>query len=406
MMKSVFAGLAVCLGLSLAGPVWAAPPALAGAAPSKSAPAKAPSIADAPMKAPEVEPYEMLSPEIETAQAQPVLNATGEPVGVLFQAAPPPMPVLNSPVAHIEAIEFRGGRFVQESPGQWAETRNDGKVNYRFYQTAASEDVIELTGPQGMVRLFVDLKDKVVRGQWPGQTLKTVYTITDVKTRAKPQPPTPQPPVTQTPVTQPAAPQPPVTQPPNTDLPLPRDLQIATYKSGQFLKTGDKSWQQTTEDGQVFTYDQIGFDEVSVFLFDPVSKVMISLEPQRLLARMTGADHYLQPFTSLLSASAAPLTPAPAPEDGRLSEAERSTCLKTGGTVERAGILGAERCTRPYGDAGMACLDSAQCQGQCRTDVGTAAGTPVTGVCQANDNPFGCFSEVVAGRAGPGLCID
>jgi hypothetical protein len=30
----------------------------------------------------------------------------------------------------------------------------------------------------------------------------------------------------------------------------------------------------------------------------------------------------------------------------------------------------------------------------------------VTGVCQATDNPFGCFSEVLGGKAGPGLCVD
>jgi hypothetical protein len=406
---------------------------LAGGAPSRVAPATAPAPVQTP--APQAElttrPIQIelfAQPQQQQAQQQQAQQAPSQPTITLFETptsiasqasnpvatqavAPTPGPI-TVPVpgaSPIERIEFRGGRFVQtaDQPGRWLEMKNDGTVNYEFYQAAASPGMIELTGSQGLVRLFIDLNEKVVRGQWPGQTLKVVYRITQVVERgaggSKPKPkPTPAPAPKPTPEPIPA----PTPGPVDAGAPHPRDLQFAAYKGGRFERVSEKRWQQVTADGQTFTYDMIAFDDVSVFLFDAASNVLVSLEPARREARMTTPTHYLQPFSPLTEVSDKAMTPAPAPAEGQLSQAERNQCLKTGGKVERAGILGAERCTRPFTDGGMSCLDSSQCQGQCRTSLDTPAGTPVTGTCQINDNPFGCFAEVVAGRAGAGLCVD
>lgn len=88
---------------------------------------------------------------------------------------------------------------------------------------------------------------------------------------------------------------------------------------------------------------------------------------------------------------------------------ERTRCDALGGKIERAGMLGYERCTRPYADAGKSCMDSAQCEGQCRTmdDFSIQAdGKTTTGQCQVNDNPFGCYGEIKRGRVETMLCVD
>ncbi len=91
------------------------------------------------------------------------------------------------------------------------------------------------------------------------------------------------------------------------------------------------------------------------------------------------------------------------------SEAERARCEAAGGTVARDGMLGWEQCIQPYADAGKACTDNADCLGQCRLSLGDdmpVMGKPVTGKCQANDSPFGCYATVENGRATPALCVD
>ncbi len=80
--------------------------------------------------------------------------------------------------------------------------------------------------------------------------------------------------------------------------------------------------------------------------------------------------------------------------------------MAKGGSYGPAGLLGANRCTLPYSDAGAVCTDSAQCEGQCYAGDFDAAGYEGTGECQATDNPFGCNSEIIGGVVQPGLCVD
>ena len=104
--------------------------------------------------------------------------------------------------------------------------------------------------------------------------------------------------------------------------------------------------------------------------------------------------------------AAAPGAPVPVEPKGTLSPVERTTCIATGGKVERAGMLGAERCTRTYRDGGMTCSDSSQCEGKCLAGTDAANQASITGTCQLTDNPFGCFAEVKDGKTEFALCVD
>lgn len=85
-------------------------------------------------------------------------------------------------------------------------------------------------------------------------------------------------------------------------------------------------------------------------------------------------------------------------------------CEDNGGTVRQEGILGFPRCTTPYSDAGNRCSDASDCQGRCFgkdgvTNFDTDKGETV-GVCEANDSPFGCYSEIINGTPTPMICVD
>lgn len=308
------------------------------------------------------------------------------------------------PNTEIAVIHFRGGRLVQstEQYGRWFEKRNNGVINYEFFETASTAESIELTGPNGQVKLFVDFANKTIMGQWPGQVPKVIYTITKVEAMVFTQTPVVQPPV----VTPPSRVPPVVTPAINPSAPQPKDLMSATYAGGQFMQVSESVWEQSTATGEMFHFQVVGYDDHSLYLYDVSRQTFVTLEPRAKRSRMAVGGDYLRPFQTLNAVSGQRQTPIPPMPNGTLSQAEKVSCVQNGGFVERAGLLGAERCTTPFSDGGLVCTDSAQCQGQCRGDLNSAVGTSVAGVCQANDNPFGCFSEVVNGQAGPGLCVD
>ena len=89
------------------------------------------------------------------------------------------------------------------------------------------------------------------------------------------------------------------------------------------------------------------------------------------------------------------------------TEGERQACETAGGEVRRDGLAGWEQCIQPFADAGQACTDSDQCLGMCLAgDMTNAEDGPVTGACQANDSPFGCYQEVQEGAVSIGICVD
>ncbi len=97
---------------------------------------------------------------------------------------------------------------------------------------------------------------------------------------------------------------------------------------------------------------------------------------------------------------------APVGPNSTMADNAAAECRALGGVVERRGRLQAELCVRPFADAGKTCTDGDQCAGDCVTETAHQDGAPVTGQCQADDRPFGCFAKVENGRATGGICID
>ncbi|WP_296816184.1 hypothetical protein [Brevundimonas sp.] len=99
--------------------------------------------------------------------------------------------------------------------------------------------------------------------------------------------------------------------------------------------------------------------------------------------------------------SEAPVSAPPAPPDSP----EARACADEGGTLRPVCRMQSLQCVVEYSDAGRACRDGDDCQGDCRADVG-AQGQSVVGQCQASSDPCGCFAVVENGRVEHALCVD
>ena len=82
-------------------------------------------------------------------------------------------------------------------------------------------------------------------------------------------------------------------------------------------------------------------------------------------------------------------------------------CQEQRGEVRRVCMFGQPMCVMPYSDADGPCQDSSDCEGKCLYEGDPAeVGTEVSGSCQADDDPCGCFIEVANGRATHTVCVD
>jgi hypothetical protein len=89
------------------------------------------------------------------------------------------------------------------------------------------------------------------------------------------------------------------------------------------------------------------------------------------------------------------------------AEIDEAACESAGGEVRQEGMLGLYRCVTPFADAGKPCKGKADCEGQCRLEGDPPTdGSEATGVCQRDDSPFGCYSEVEDGKVTGGVCVD
>lgn len=91
-----------------------------------------------------------------------------------------------------------------------------------------------------------------------------------------------------------------------------------------------------------------------------------------------------------------------------LAAIDKEACAAKHGEIRQEGLLGTWRCVVPYADAGKSCRDKADCEGKCLLAPGSDAvtGAEATGICQANDSPFGCYAEIVDGKVAAALCVD
>lgn len=211
----------------------------------------------------------------------------------------------------------------------------------------------------------------------------------------------------------------------------PSNINIARYDNGRFETDNGILWTETTADGNSFKYKKIGENSDQLFLYNDTRNVFIQIdvkEKQSLISQngeslrsyyvltevgaLTKADPIISTANTPLTTGTAPTQkarfeiPFLAKKTDKLSIIERSKCLARGGKVERAGILNVERCTLPYSDGGKLCIDSSNCSGKCVVDDTNKTNGAFSGICQIDDNPFGCYSEVVAGEAQPKLCVD
>ena len=125
--------------------------------------------------------------------------------------------------------------------------------------------------------------------------------------------------------------------------------------------------------------------------------------------------HFLTALTLALVAACAP-APAPVTTGDQWAEApmsappaqpdteEARSCAARGGAMQPVCRMQTMQCVVQYSDAGQACRDGDDCQGDCRADAGATG--QVTGQCQASSDPCGCFAVVEDGRVQHALCVD
>jgi hypothetical protein len=115
-------------------------------------------------------------------------------------------------------------------------------------------------------------------------------------------------------------------------------------------------------------------------------------------------------LVAVLALALASCAPAPGLDEapGAVQSLSPTACAARGGTMTPVGRMQTMQCVVTYGDAGKACTDGAQCQGDCRADpaVTLREGQSARGVCQASSNRFGCFTTIKGGKAEATLCID
>ena len=105
---------------------------------------------------------------------------------------------------------------------------------------------------------------------------------------------------------------------------------------------------------------------------------------------------------TLLLAACAPTAEPAAPSAQTLTAA----CAAKGGAIQPVGKAQIPTCVIPYADAGKACADKSQCQGECVLEGDLEARGEVTGACQKTDHQFGCYAKVVNGKATAAICVD
>ena len=360
--------------------------------------------------------------------------------------------------APIDVVYFKLGKLVQtnKSKGIWTEYDSRGAERYKFKTSDYSSDSLVLKGTKGNVRLIVDFTKNIISGEWPGHDMSPLYEVTRIeRTAVAPQPENKKDIEVTTSSeknssiaasaqskkkdfssSQESMGKPkenkkkgeisgtvPITVPPNKDfgdslgkpvtitqVPNPSILTTAKYEYGAFEKLEGMDWIEKAQSGRVFNYRKIGHNQRSVFLYDGSRSIMIEIDLQDNKVRSGVSGDGLRPLYDIIEAgNESPIvTPTPSLSENagaKLSYLERTSCRLKGGEVERAGILGNERCTITYEDGGDICIDSSNCEGLCIANLSPNE-TDVSGTCQLNDNPFGCYSEIIAGQATPTLCVD
>lgn len=311
-------------------------------------------------------------------------------------------------VGPVTKVIYQTGYFEKNANGDWDEFFTNGTLRYPFRETRTTRDSVFLRNDTLQVDIEMNMATGEIWAEWPGQFRHMMHKISNVKNEA-PEPPAALPPVIAPPV---------ISTPPEPPAPSENNMAIlsVSYNGGKLAPVGQQ-WADYRDDSDaVHLYDVLAQSDREVYLHSETSGrfYRISVWRQKLLMASNGGPLKLHSAITDMSAVSAnpPSIPPQVSEPsepkipGRLTQSEIADCVQSLGKIERAGFLGAERCTRPYSDGGKSCTDSAQCEGQCRAPSMNMTDQTVVGVCQMDDNPFGCHAQVRGGVAEPALCVD
>ncbi|NNE58241.1 MAG: hypothetical protein HKN36_09055 [Hellea sp.] len=297
-------------------------------------------------------------------------------------------------LSNVKRVNFYSGSFARTSDNSWDEFDRFGSYRFSFQEVRRGASSLYLRNDQHDVDIELNLRDNKIYGKWPGHQRHLMHDISSAEFEPK---------------LEIVHPTPMLVTPPQTSTHNMRFSSI-DYDGGTLKDEGKNftDWQNGSD--AIHIYQTLGRDDRGIYLYDDSKRRLIKIDvaDQKIHHAIDGGPlTFHAKITSMAAVSANP--PTIGPRAGTMSFEDREMCIWSGGRVERAGMMGAERCTRAYSDGGNSCTDSTQCQGMCRTDTSqsnnSAAGL-VRGVCQKDDNPFGCHSEVKNGRAEVGLCVD
>ena len=312
---------------------------------------------------------------------------------------------MSAPVTgqNLRIAHFPCGRFEMVAPGSWVEYDRNSVHRYAFREVRRDGETVYLREDAIGVDLELNATRRIIMASWPGTARHQLYRMHRVEAEPRPRSPIIVTPVPEPPVRPLLPPKPPVITV------APNNLTKAVYKGGRFEKanTGTGLWTQFVHTGAVSTYTQIGYDEDAVYLYDRGRNVLVLLDTKRNMIRESRNGGVITDQYNATEMSATPtLTPRPERPSFALTTKQRMQCLASGGNVEKAGMLGAERCTLSYRDGGQICTDSSQCLGNCVAELAGANQDSASGICQRTDNPFGCYALVENGRTGSAICTD
>jgi hypothetical protein len=121
---------------------------------------------------------------------------------------------------------------------------------------------------------------------------------------------------------------------------------------------------------------------------------------------------FMLPFVLVMMAALSNCAVAESPAAAGGEPDPVKACTARGGSWQKTGRAGLPACVAAYADAGKACRSGKDCAGDCRIGSGAASmqnspNKKISGACQADDTPFGCYATVENGKIDrPMMCVD
>lgn len=113
----------------------------------------------------------------------------------------------------------------------------------------------------------------------------------------------------------------------------------------------------------------------------------------------------LAPLALIVSLAACSTDPGASLAKPAESIGTEQECTARGGEWKQLGRAPVQQCLLKTADAGKACSDSRECEGQCLAAEGTTDGTTAPGQCSVDNNAFGCQTRLRDGVAST-ICVD